>query len=58
MCLNKRSSCIHDSFFASQVFASLTLIDPLPDLVLVFMMCPEISGHPIKLHLVNKKKTI
>ena len=58
MCLNKRSSCMHDSFFASQVSASLTLIDLLPDLARVLMMCPEISGHQIKLHLVNKKKTI
>ena len=40
--------------FASQV----SLIYPLADLTIVYTTCPEISGHPIKLHLVNSMKTI
>ena len=41
--------------FASQVFDSLTLIYPLADLANVYMMCPEIPAHPVKLLLVNMK---
>ena len=32
---------------------------PLADLASIYMTCPEISGHPIKLHLIaNNVKTI
>ena len=40
-------------------FACNTLITyPLADLARVHTMCPEIPGHPIKLHLFNNIKTI
>ena len=44
------------SIFASQVSDSYTQISSLADLVNVYMMCPEISGHPIRLHITNRVK--
>ena len=43
---------------ASQVSDSLTLTYLLADLASVYMTCPEILVHPIKLQLVNNRKTI
>ena len=40
--------------FASQV----ALIYPLADLTIVYTTYPEISGHPIKLHLVKQLRRI
>ena len=42
--------------FASQVSNSYTRISPLADLVSVYIMCLEISGHPIRLHVTNNMK--
>ena len=36
----------------------LTLINPLLDRVSDYRTCPEIPGHPIKLHIVNNMTTI
>ena len=36
----------------------LTLINPLVDIVSDYRTCPEIPGHPIKLHIVNNMTTI
>ena len=40
--------------FVSQVSDSNTLINPLANLATDCGASPEIPGHPIKLHLVNK----
>ena len=42
-----------DTIFASQLCDLLTVINPLADLVSDYRACPEIPGHPIKLHFVN-----
>ena len=44
------------TIFASQVSNSYARISPLVDLVSVYMMCLEISGHPIRLHVTNNMK--
>ena len=44
--------------FASQVSDSHIVTNPLVDLARIYMMCREIPGHLIKLHLVKNMKTI
>ena len=46
------------SKLAKCLICLLSSAPKLADLANVYMMCPGISGHPIKLHQANSMKTI
>lgn len=52
--INLHFSSSESLIFTSQVSDLLTLVYPLADSASVDMMCSEVPGHPINLHIVDR----